>query len=180
MIVNSRLLGGAEGESALADYVGDKRLSALYEKFVLEYFRREHPDLQASSKYVQSVVENEPAFLPKLHTDVTLASGNHELIIDCKCYGTILHAHMDKEILAPPHRNQIYTYVMHESFANQKLNVEGMLLYALTEKESAMHETWTETGHNFHCFTLDLGKDFKSIAAELDTIADMVRDKSHE
>ncbi|WP_417167196.1 hypothetical protein [Senegalimassilia anaerobia] len=49
--------------------------------------------------------------------------------------------------------------------------MSGILLYAQTEKERRMRETWNELGHEFHCGTLDLNREFREIAAELDEIA---------
>ncbi|WP_302142126.1 hypothetical protein [Senegalimassilia anaerobia] len=49
--------------------------------------------------------------------------------------------------------------------------MSGILLYAQTEKERRMRETWNELGHEFHCRTLDLNREFREIAAELDEIA---------
>lgn len=67
-------------------------------------------------------------------------------------------------------RNQILPYVLHATYENE-LDVSGMLLYAQTEKERRMCETWSELGHEFHCRTLDLNREFREIAAELDEIA---------
>ena len=49
-----------------------------------------------------------------------------------------------------------------------------MLLYALTESEAVVHESWNEAGHGFHCFALDLGVGFKKIAQQLDDIAELL------
>ena len=49
-----------------------------------------------------------------------------------------------------------------------------MLLYAQTEKDRRIDGTWGELGHVFHCRTLDLNREFKDIACELDGIASMV------
>ena len=95
------------------------------------------------------------------------------LIIDAKCYGHILGTHHDKEILSPANLNQIQSYVMHAAYGTD-LDVQGMLLYALTETESERHESWDEIGHTFHCRTLDLGQEFSEIAAQLDEIAGLI------
>ena len=46
--------------------------------------------------------------------------------------------------------------------------------YALTESEDARDESWDEIGHRWHCRTLDLGREFAGIAAQLDEIALLV------
>lgn len=30
-----------------------------------------------------------------------------------------------------------------------------------------MHESWDEAGHGFHCFTLDLGRDFEEVLEQV-------------
>lgn len=82
----------------------------------------------------------------------------------------ILTLHYGNEKLSASNRNQILSYVLHAAYENE-LDVSGMLLYAQTEKERRMCETWNELGHEFHCRTLDLNREFREIAAELDEIA---------
>lgn len=174
MVLHDKLLTNEDGTVALADFDNAQRLSALYEAFILEYYRVHHPELNPSAKIIKNgISEKHPAFLPQLCTDITLESNNKTLIIDAKCYGQILGQHFDKEILSPTNRNQILSYVIHEAYGNEK-QVEGMLLYALTEHDRALHETWQEVGYTFHCFTLDLGHDFEVIAQQLEDIAGMV------
>lgn len=174
MVVQSLLLSSEEGETKLATFTDGRRLHALYESFVLEYFKKEHPELSVSAKVIdRKVADDAPAFLPQLCTDITLERGKRMLIIDAKCYGRILGTHHEKEILSPDNLNQIQSYVTHAAYGTD-LEVQGMLLYALTETESERHESWNEIGHTFHCRTLDLGQEFAGIAAQLDGIAGMV------
>lgn len=174
MVVQSLILSTDEGETSLATFTSGQRLHALYEAFVLEYFRKEHPELAASAKVIDRKASGDaPAFLPQLCTDITLERGGKMLIIDAKCYGRILGTHHDKEILSPANLNQIQSYVMHAAYGTD-LEVQGMLLYALTESEDARDESWDEIGHTWHCRTLDLGREFSGIAAQLDEIALLV------
>ena len=174
MVVQSLILSTDEGETSLATFSSGQRLHALYESFVLEYFRKEHPELAASAKVIDRKASGDaPAFLPQLCTDITLERGGKMLIIDAKCYGRILGTHHDKEILSPANLNQIQSYVMHAAYGTD-LEVQGMLLYALTESEDARDESWDEIGHTWHCRTLDLGREFSGIAAQLDEIALLV------
>lgn len=173
MVVKGLLQSEDEGELKLATFKDSQQLHALYEQFVLAYFRTEHPEIdRVSAKIIKrGVDEDAPAFLPSLCTDITLESGNNTLIIDTKCYGRILNTYHEKEMLSAANLNQIQSYVMHEAWDNKNKHVEGMLLYALTENEDAISKSWTEIGHTFHVRTLDLGCEFKEIAAQLDEIA---------
>lgn len=141
MVAEGWLLGEKKGDIKLARYMDNQKLHALFENFVFAYFKEEHPQLTVSSKRVSSGSEDAPSFLPALYTDVTLEYENRTLIVDCKCYGQIMQSNMGHEILSPAHRNQIYGYVMHEAYSSPEKEVEGMLLYALTESEATMHES---------------------------------------
>lgn len=174
IVIESVLPTTDTGETPFGKWRDKQRLSALFEHFVLEYFRSEHSGLKATAHHVPPGTTNAPNILPALITDVTLTGPDRVLIIDCKCYGTILRENMGKEILAPAHRNQIYSYVAHESWSRTERPVEGMLLYALTDDARSINESWNETGFRFHCQTLDLGKDFSEIRGQLDKIATIV------
>ena len=170
MVLNGQLLSTNAGDKSAASFMDDQELYALYEKFLREYFRRHHPAIRVSAKEIDNGIENAPSFLPKLYTDITLERGNKMLIIDAKCYGQILTLHYGSEKLSAANRNQILSYVLHAAYGNE-LDVTGMLLYAQTTKDRHINETWSELGHEFHCRTLDLNREFKEIAAELDEIA---------
>lgn len=155
-------------------FLSDRALSALYERFVLEYFRRHHPELNASAKIIEPPKSEErPSFLPTLKTDVTLEKGDSTLIIDCKCYGRILQCHYGHEALSAANVNQIHMYVSEEAYTSNK-HVEGMLLYAKT-LEKVEESSWSAAGFRYHLQTLDLGVEFAQIARQLDAIAGMLR-----
>ncbi|MDF7641047.1 hypothetical protein PT279_05515 [Bifidobacterium sp. ESL0784] len=169
MVIERELFNQDEGNWSM-QYRSKRKLSKLYEKFVLEYYRVHHPELSASAKTVNRQAQGNIEFLPRLLTDVTLSRGRRELIIDAKCYGHILDVHYGKPIYAPKHINQIQSYVLHEVFDNDKL-VDGMLLYAKVGNEDGHNETWSELEHHFSVRTMDLNRDFDAIAADLDDIA---------
>ena len=172
MIVHSLILATERGDVELASFISNQQLYALYETFVREYFRKEHTELKVSAKVIdQKASDNAPAFLPQLQTDITLERGKQMLIIDTKCYGQILNAHYDKDILNPSHLNQIRVYVVTAAY-DTDLEVRGMLLYAQTENDDVRHDNWMQIGHKWYCWTLDLGCKFNDIAAQLDSIVD--------
>ncbi|MGN0035020.1 MAG: hypothetical protein ACI364_04775 [Coriobacteriales bacterium] len=177
MVLRNQIASEREGKTHFGSFVDDQQLHQLYEKFVLEYFRRHHPELHATAKEIPRKAEgNVPSFLPHLQTDITITNERRTLIIDTKCYGRILRTNFyGKEMLSPAHLNQIQSYVLHEQYGNQK-KVEGMLLYALTDRDSERNEHWSEVGMDLYCYTLDLGQDFSRIAARLEEIASIVQE----
>jgi len=152
---------------------GREDLAKLFERFVLEYYRAHFPGLRPSgSTYVDHGIDDAPVILPHLMTDIILRVPGRTLIIDTKCYGSILSTHHEKGILRPEHRNQILSYVVHKGCDPKAGEVSGMLLYAGTEHEDAVSATWHEVGHEFAVRTLDLGCEFGKIASQLDAIAE--------
>ena len=141
LVLDERLLSGADGAVSLADFLDAQELSALYERFVLAYFRRHHPHLRAGAPWVSGGIEDAPVFLPGLHTDIVLTGPER----------TVMHEASDPR--------------------QGGREVAGMLLYAQTAVDPPICETWTETGHRFHVRTLDLDRDFTEIAAQLDDVA---------
>lgn len=174
LALHELLLRDERGEVRLADVLSGDSLHRLYERFILEYYRKRWNWLHPAAREIDRWIgESVPAFLPRMLTDVTLVNGSKSLIIDAKCYGTILGTHYDKEILSPANLNQIFSYVMHAATAFDG-EVSGMLLYAKTEGAELESESWLELGHVYHVRTLDLNQNFASIAAQLDAIAGLL------
>lgn len=172
MIISRQLATQDSGDVHFASFADNQELRALYEKFVLEYFRWHHRNLHASAKEIpRQASDGAPGYLPRLQTDITLSSSTRTLIIDTKCYGRILKTNaFGNEILSSAHLNQIESYVAHEQFGNSK-EVEGMLLYALTDRDEERCEHWQEIGMDLYCYTLDLGREFHETEIQLDKIA---------
>lgn len=178
LVHNDLLMVDAEGQYDFADIFNREHFAALYESFLLAYFKKHHSDLRPNADMVDAHISGDaPSFLPKMYTDITLHAGNHVLIIDAKCYGQILRNYYDKERISNANRYQIYSYVIHKSFQSSDV-VSGMLLYAKTKQEQDIDETWYETGHVFTCKTLSLDCDFEEIATMLDNIACSLRDSN--
>lgn len=175
MVLNRQLATEQVGRTRFGSFVDNQELHSLFEKFVLEYFKRHHSELTATAKEIdRGASDNAPAFLPHLYTDITLTNAERTLIIDTKFYGRILKTNSyGKEILSPAHLNQIESYVMHEQYDNSK-KVDGMLLYALTDRDKAQTRHWQEIGMDLYCYTLDLGQEFSEIAKRLDGIAELL------
>lgn len=174
IVVESMLLTQEDGKTKLASFTDPRELFALYEAFVLAWFKRHYPQLNPSPKEVSRSVEGDrPGFLPRLYTDITLIGEESTFIIDCKCYGHILKTHHEREIASPANMNQIFSYVLHEEYATGR-PVSGMLLYALTAREEDRQSHWNEAGHDFYLWTLDLSQEFASISGRLKEIAELL------
>ncbi len=154
----------------------DQRLSMLYEHFILRYFQRHHPEMNAAASEIKTGFDSaRPSLLQKLQTDIILEqrkdNGTDRLVIDAKCYRRILGEHYGRSVINQANVNQIYRYVMHAAANPAAARTSGMLLYAQTADEHPEPEDWAETGHEFHFRVLNLGQPFEQIRAQLDNIA---------
>lgn len=179
MILESKIQTERQGQHHLTDIELDQRLSKLYERFILEYFRYHHPELSANADVISSGLSGEISdMLPQLQTDITLHASRSSqskcrLIIDTKCYRNILINGFGKPILRPDHLNQIFKYVLRASYGATD-QVAGMLLYAHTKADPPINEHWIENGHDFYVQSIDLGRPFQEIRSQLDGIGESI------
>lgn len=155
----------------------DEHMARLYEKFILEYYRQHHTYL--SEVKVAQVkwdlrgenTESMIRFLPVMQTDITLRLKEKVLIIDAKYYGKTLQKQFDKYTLHSANVYQIFTYVKNLDKGNTG-NVSGILLYAKTDEAITPDCIFNMSGNQIGAKTLDLNVEFKSIAAQLDKLAE--------
>lgn len=173
-----------DGSVRLADFLDEQRMSRLYEKFVLEYYRREHPGLRAEASYIKWALDDGPHgacmadgaldMLPVMHSDVMLSQGSNVLIIDAKYYAQATQRHFDKRTYHSDNLYQIFTYVKNKEaeFAGTEHTVSGLLLYAGTDEEAQPSSTYLMSGNRIGVRTLDLDQPFDTIRAQLDAIVE--------
>lgn len=174
-IWDSLLQTTQEGSIRMLQF-SDEHMERLYEKFILEYYRRHHPRLKASPAPVRWNLDDTESIasgaLPAMKTDITLTDGDRILIIDAKYYGRSMQtSYYGKRTFHSSNLYQIYTYVKNKDTAHTG-KVSGILLYARTSESIAPDAEFTVDGNHFAVKTLDLNTDFKSICAQLDELAD--------
>ena len=148
-------------------------MSRLYEKFILNYYRKEHPEIRAHAPQIPWQIDDGIDFLlPKMQTDVTLEYEDKILIIDAKYYGRNLSKHYGKDIHHTSNLYQIFTYVKNKEIEMQGNDVEisGMLLYARTTSEIQPDSDYVMSGNRISVKTLDLNQNFEKIRNQLDDI----------
>lgn len=164
-----------EGNSKITDFLDEQRMSRLYEKFLLEYYRKEHPDLTVNASQISWQLDNdEDMMLPKMQTDIMLSKENTILIIDAKYYSHMTQQRYGRSTLHSNNLYQIFTYVKNKDFElrNQEHTVSGMLLYAKTDEELYLNTSYQMSGNCISVRSLDLNRDFSEIAQELDHIVE--------
>lgn len=64
------------------DFIDEQRMCRLYEKFVLEYYRQEHPEIKANASQISWQLDDDMgAMLPVMQTDIMLSKDYKTLII---------------------------------------------------------------------------------------------------
>ena len=161
-------------------------MANLYEKFVLNYYKKHYPELKAKSEVISWNVnsmnsdDEALAFLPRMRTDITLTYANKILIIDTKFYQYSLVKYSRYQNSHLKHHSdnlyQIFTYVKNKDKINTG-NVKGLLLYAQTVKDGEIRHKYMMAGNEFYVQTLNLNQDFARIKAQLDDIVNLIKDK---
>ena len=170
-ILDNMLLSTDEGKYKIREF-SDEHMCRLFEKFVLEYYKRHHPELKANAGQVSWNTNEETSsfsFLPIMQTDIMLSKGERTLIIDTKYYSQITQKHYDKSTIHSHNQYQIFAYVMNHD-KDHRGNVDGMLLYAKTQEDIvADGQMVFRDGNVIYYRTLDLNQDFEKIKERLDS-----------
>lgn len=162
------------GTTKLMDFFDGQRMCRLYEKFLLEYYRKEHPELTANASQIAwQLDDTENQMLPRMQTDIMLSKNNNILIIDAKYYSHITQQQYGIHTLHSNNLYQIFTYVKNKEFElrNYEHTISGMLLYAQTDEDIIPNNTYHMSGNQISVLALDLNQDFSKISRTLDDIA---------
>ena len=174
-VLDNLILTTDSGEYCMNTF-SDDHMSRLYEKFILEYYRRHYPECKPRAARIEWNFEMEKvsaeskSALPIMQTDIFLKIGERTLIIDAKYHSHSLLEHMGKNILKSLNFYQINSYVMNYDTDHTGL-VDGMLLYAQTLSEGKMDFMYPhKDGNKLYVRSLDLNQDFDHIKKQLDSI----------
>ena len=141
-IVSEWLMTTEEGKFKMRAF-SDEHMSRLFERFVLEYYKKNHPELKPCAKQIDWNIVKETtdiAILPIMQTDILLTMKERTLIIDTKYYSHTLQKKYDKTSIHSQNLFQMHTYVT-EYDVEHKGNVDGMLLYAKTQEDMKLRKS---------------------------------------
>ncbi|HHT14302.1 MAG TPA: 5-methylcytosine-specific restriction endonuclease system specificity protein McrC [Clostridiales bacterium] len=175
LVLEGMLLTTDSGEYKLASFIDEQRMSRLYEKFILEYYIKECPQVKATASQIPWALDDGiGTMLPVMQSDIMLSRGNEVLIIDAKFYSRTTQMRFDTHTLHSGNLYQIFTYVKNKDmeFGNQPHTVSGMLLYAATDEKIQPNNTYQMSGNKISVRTLDLNKEFSEIDAQLKAIVE--------
>jgi len=174
LVVKGLLQTNTDGSTRLMDFIDEQRMCRLYEKFILEYYRKEHPEITARASQIPWQLDDGFSdMLPIMQSDITLFKGNRTLIIDAKYYAHNTQTQYDVHTLHSGNLYQIFTYVKNKDveYGDAPHEVSGMLLYAKTDEQIQPDHVYHMSGNKISVRTLDLNCDFSGIAEQLDRIA---------
>lgn len=177
LVIKGLLQTNSDGSTKLMDFLDEQRMCRLYEKFILEYYRREFPDLHASASQIPWALDDGfNDMLPVMQSDITLSKDGKVLIIDAKYYSHTTQMQYDVHTLHSGNLYQIFTYVKNKEAElsgtdHTEPKVSGMLLYAKTDEQVQPDHIYHMSGNKISVRTLDLNQGFSEIARQLDGIA---------
>lgn len=180
LIIKGLLQKDDKGDMKMQKFLDEQRMSRLYEKFILEYYKQHLP----SNKYIVKSKEiewNEDNnffdYLPKMQSDIYIDNKvtGEVFIIDAKFYTKSMATSQfgNKQTFHSHNLYQLFTYVKNKDKDNIG-NVGGMLLYAKTDEEVTPNAEFSMGGNRMEVRSLDLGKPFNDIQYQLNNIAQAV------
>lgn len=172
-IVRGLIPTESSGSTSLTYWVSDEAMSALYERFLREYFVLHHPELSPGAPHVAWDFNQTSAIgaeqLPAMRTDVTLRRGNRSLIIDAKYYSKTLQARWGKETVHSANLYQVLAYVKNADVERAGA-VSGLLLYARTDAPAQPDLDVVIQGNRIGANTLDLDQPWEQVQAQIERL----------
>lgn len=173
LVVKGLLQTQADGKTKIMDFLDDQQMYHLYEKFILEYYKKEYPYIKTNASQIKWQLDDGMGYmLPNLLSDITLEYDNKVLIIDAKYYSHIMQNRYEKETIRSANMFQIFTYVKNKEaeLKDKPHEVAGMLLYAQTDNGTQPEYRYQMSGNMISVKTLNLNCDFEDIRRQLDSI----------
>lgn len=175
LVIKGLLQTQSDGTTKLMDFLDEQRMCHLYEKFILEYYRKEFPQISTNASQIAWKLDDGFDYLlPIMQSDIMLTYKGQILIIDAKYYTYSLQQKFDRYSIHSGNLYQIFTYVKNKEADISEQGhkqVSGMLLYAKTDEEIFPENEYRMSGNRIEVRTLDLSGDFNSIKLQLNHIA---------
>ena len=103
LVLEGMLMTTDKGEYRLASFIDEQRMCRLFEKFILEYYVAECPQVRAAAAQIPWALDDGiGTFLPVMQSDIMLTQGNRVLIFDTKYYSIqCRHSTMSGQFIQP-------------------------------------------------------------------------------
>lgn len=175
LIIYGLIQSEMSGEIRLMDFLDDQLMSSLYENFLFNYYKKEHPGILTHAPQIDWQIDDGwDDLLPKMKTDVVLEYGSNILILDAKFYSHNTSKNYGRNVHHSGNLYQIFTYVKNKELElrGNGIEVSGMLLYARTTQSIQPDSVYVMGGNKIGVKTLDLNQDFELIKNQLDKIVE--------
>ena len=175
LIIDGMLINTDENKSLrLNEFIDDHRLFALYERFLLEFYRKHFPQFTVTHPQIAWDLDESnlsEAFLPVMQSDLMLGYKQKTLIIDAKFYEEPLNRRFgdSSPTLRSDHLYQIYSYVKNMD-TDASGDVSGMLLYIKAGGQSPDID-YAIGKNRISAKTLDMDCPFQNVKAQLFSFA---------
>ena len=111
LVIKGLLQKQSDGTTKLMDFLDEQRMHHLYEKFILEYYRKEFPQISANASQIPwKLDDGVDDLLPIMQSDIMLRFASKTLIIDAKYYSHTLQQQYDRYSIHSGNLYQIFTY----------------------------------------------------------------------
>lgn len=167
LVIKGLIQSNDNGQFKINDFIDEQRMCRLYEKFILEFYKKEYPSLKVSSSQIKWALDDDDDdyMLPLMQSDIMIETKNKVLIVDAKYYEHSTQKRFNTITLHSNNLYQIYTYVKNKSVCGKQ--VSGVLLYAKTNETVLPNKSYLMDGNKISAITLDLNCDFKDIKQQL-------------
>ena len=173
LVIKGLLQTQAGGTAKLMTFLDEQRECRLYEKFILEYYRKHYSMLSVNPEQIAwQLDDSDKDMLPIMQSDIMLRKGNHVFIIDAKYYLHNMQEQYGVHTLHSANLYQIFTYVKNKEYElkDTEHKVSGMLLYAKTDDTIQPDNSYIMSGNRISVKTLNLNVPFEKIKEQLDSI----------
>lgn len=152
------------------EFFDEQRMCRLYEKFILEYYKKEHLEIKVSTSQIPwNLDDGYNEMLPVMRSDALLRKEDKTLILDAKYYSHTTQNRYNTNTIHSRNLYQIYTYIKNLDIKNSG-KVAGILLYAKTDEIILPDNNYRMGGNEIAVKTLDLDCGFAEVRRQLDGI----------
>ena len=148
------------------------RMSALFEDFAIEFYRREQDDYRVNRRGRgirwddEGTREDQRPMIPRMAADALLESEHRRIVLDAKYYRQALSDHRGVRKLRSEHLYQLLAYLRNrEATTEPGPRHEGILLYPVVD-EPLKVDVRLE-GFSIRARGIDLGRDWRRIHADM-------------
>lgn len=178
LIYNAQIANEQGGKFSFSDFIRDKQMAKLYEKFVLQFYRK-HLSADVFHVFSPKITwaisghesQNDLDYLPDMRTDIVLDNrkDGSRLIIDTKFYPDALtiRNYSDTKKLISANLYQMYAYLGNDD----RKGAMGILLYPTVDQELNLNYHISE--HPLIIRTLNLNQEWADIEKRLMSFLDL-------